>query len=77
MMNSTDSCNIDCLEMVVGFWVEGVILPVIAALGIIGQDTFLGGGTTDIRALSSRLVRLEMFHHLLHGYMIFLSFYHS
>ena len=40
MMNSTTSCNIDCLEMRVGFWVEGVILPVIAALGIIGQDTF-------------------------------------
>ena len=41
-MNTTDSegdCDSDCrLDHWAGFWIEGVVLPLIAALGIAGVE---------------------------------------
>ena len=39
-MNVTDGggCDSDCLDHWAGFWIEGVVLPIIAALGIAGAE---------------------------------------
>ena len=40
-MNNSSSCSTECWEMRLSFWLEGVILPTIAAAGIIGNyDSF-------------------------------------
>ena len=37
-MNSSDveACDSECWNLWTGFWIEGVILPLVAALGIAG-----------------------------------------
>ena len=39
-MNVTEEeeCDSDCLDHWAGFWIEGVVLPIIAALGIAGAE---------------------------------------
>ena len=39
-MNITEEgeCDSDCLDHWAGFWIEGVVLPIIAALGIAGAE---------------------------------------
>ena len=39
-MNITNDreCDSDCLDYWAGFWIEGVVLPLIAALGIAGAE---------------------------------------
>ena len=41
-MNGTDEggCDSDCLDHWAGFWIEGVVLPIIAALGIAGAEKY-------------------------------------
>ena len=33
-----EDCDDDCWEIFVGFWIEGLLVPVIAAFGIVGEN---------------------------------------
>ena len=32
-----DECDQDCLENIIQFWIEGILIPAIAAFGILGN----------------------------------------
>ena len=32
-----DTCDDSCQEFIVGFWIEGVIVPIVAVFGILGK----------------------------------------
>ena len=57
-MNTTDSegdCDSDChWDHWAGFWIEGVILPLIAALGIAGVENCLQLVVVAFRGKKSR-----------------------
>ena len=33
-----DTCDDSCQEFIVGFWIEGVIVPIVAVFGILGKS---------------------------------------